>query len=78
MGIKERTAVKTPWYPATIKPLRQGFYETKHYRYGTKMRHWDGWLWNDGAIYYNHSVQAYSKWRGLCHKNDAHSVRKGP
>lgn len=58
---------KTEWYPANITPVRDGVYETKHYKYGTKMRRWhDGWwMALEGGIICNRSVQLCNKWRGL-------------
>ncbi len=44
---------KTPWFPADIKPVHVGVYETKHeVRPGAPescFRYWDGKWWSLGA-----------------------------
>ena len=66
--------IKTEWYPATIKPVRDGWYEVKG-RFAEKpnggivMRKWtEGcWRWRDFAMELTLAgvSQKHDKWRGI-------------
>lgn len=69
----------TPWFPAHIKPVRVGVYETDKNR--GRYQHWNGrfwgpydqssrtaWLWQD----YRSGYQSPS-WRGLAHPPQSHN-----
>ncbi|WP_259460546.1 helix-turn-helix transcriptional regulator [Paraburkholderia sp. BL23I1N1] len=61
---------KTPWFPSSIKPVREGLYET-HWliRSWSILRYWDGKLWRtDGQVC---SRQDYA-WRGLARLGQLH------
>jgi hypothetical protein len=58
----------TNWYPANIKPVRNGWYETLHPKYGQSFVEWrpsplGGWC--RGQIICNGEFQSKAKWRGL-------------
>lgn len=58
----------TPWFPASVKPVRVGWYETKVVgTYGPAMSHWDGLLWYvvEGSLVCFYQDR---KWRGLADK----------
>lgn len=57
----------TEWYPAHIKPMRVGIYETKHWLYGQGFRLWNGEYWKSpsSSAICNFSFQRCAKWRGV-------------
>ena len=65
---------KTEWYPALVKPVREGWYEveglfTERPAGGVVLRKWaDGcWWWLDWAGYLTRAAVSprHDKWRGL-------------
>ena len=67
----------TPWFPPTIKPVREGVYETSATESGPSFNYWDGhqWLWTCASIKATQAryldvrsgVQDHV-WRGLARK----------
>lgn len=57
---------KTEWFPADVKPVRIGLYETKGYLL-TNMRLWTGleWITPHGRV---ECVIQEREWRGLAEK----------
>jgi hypothetical protein len=39
---------KTPWFPASVKPARVGWYQASYHGYGTYWRYWTGTRWRFG------------------------------
>jgi hypothetical protein len=39
----------TPWFPASVKPVRAGVYEVKEGRLPVWYRYWDGQFWYAGG-----------------------------
>jgi hypothetical protein len=39
----------TPWFPASVKPARVGWYQAAYYGYGTYWRYWTGARWRVGV-----------------------------
>lgn len=53
---------KTPWFPCSVKPVREGWYEVKwgnHSDLEIYMRYWNGRSW-EGLVF-----DSYDVWRGL-------------
>ena len=60
---------RTPWYPGSVKPVRNGHYETRTSKYSVTawLDTWDGKEWRDeDGIPINQS--AVYQWRGLAEK----------
>lgn len=74
---------RTPWYPASIPPVRKGLYERDHtksrfgpgrypirFSYWTGSR-WGGWAANPEAAFANKKNESWDQqipWRGLAGK----------
>lgn len=63
---------RTDWYPATIDPVRIGWYECRYYDYDIPQLYWwDGFLWRYGpeeplTAFGNGGADAENEsWRGL-------------
>jgi len=59
---------KTPWFPASVKPVREGWYETTCSYCGS--HYWDGKEWKYDSCYASMTpvpqpLQNYYKWRGI-------------
>lgn len=69
---------KTSWFPARIKPVHAGVYETKHPGIQSRSvyQHWDGEQWGyyqpspEAAWAFRRSRSSYQErpWRGLAQK----------
>lgn len=55
---------KTPWFPATAKPKRPGYYEKRWWK---SMRYFDGEYWRRGGP--NGDIVCAPEWRGLLMPN---------
>ncbi len=59
---------RTLWYPASIDPVRAGYYEVSYW--GTmppEERYWNGntWLYHKASVYCLFGQKESDKWRGL-------------
>jgi len=82
MYLRKKPLVLTPWFPATVNPVRKGMYEVGHSEYvhhhskfkltGTR-RWWDGKSWRGGWVFDSPSIfgsHHTHQWRGvLRHSN---------
>lgn len=65
----------TPWFPASVKPVRDGVYQTRPVRNtdGPEYQHWNGVFWgrvcstsNSAYLDRNYrSIFQNDQWRGL-------------
>lgn len=58
----------TQWFPATTKPVHEGYYDTHAYGVGDMVLYWDGFAWkasihSPSRQYGNFSLNRM--WRGL-------------
>lgn len=63
---------RTPWYPASVKPARVGWYEVRlSFDHGPMMErwHWDGEYWTD-ELQSDVWMCKPDKWRGLTEAQD--------
>jgi hypothetical protein len=64
----------TKWFPAGVKPVRQGWYE-RDYRPEPAYSYWNGHFWSSGVLnLMDHRLTRYTvspfqnkRWRGLAH-----------
>lgn len=68
------SVLRTPWYPASIKPVRVGWYEVSYYRVGMPegrvvdgRRYWSGTRWKFGprGLVCAMGCHLQDAWRGL-------------
>lgn len=58
----------TPWYPASVKPVRPGVYEVHFDRdCAISFKRWTGrrWVWLEIALRSDFGRKPGDKWRGL-------------
>lgn len=66
----------TPWFPANVKPVREGIYIATVVRGDTFYRYWDGKVWHCGGDTVAKAAanrgfwrfQNQIRWRGLAEK----------
>lgn len=67
---------RTPWFPANVKPVRNGWYETltRELRH-VERRYWNGvrWFWDSDGLYV--CILQRHEWRGI--QGDEHSCQIG-
>ncbi len=65
---------RTPWFPVSIKPVRDGWYEYRGWQLGTGLRaRWNGTFFEtwDGVNYWHLADCAGDEWRGLTRPSEA-------
>jgi hypothetical protein len=58
----------TGWFPAGVKPVRDGWYQTWHPKFGGKFCQWSNKRfvgWHHGALICNYEFQSQVIWQGM-------------
>lgn len=58
----------TQWFPATTKPVHEGYYDTRSYGVGEMVLYWDGDGWRASATSPTSQLSCFypnREWRGL-------------
>ncbi len=57
----------TEWYPASVKPVREGWYERRYGIVGIYMQYWNGNIWLHDS-FRKRPMWWGLEWRGLAEK----------